>query len=468
MLFYVSYMLSPAPLTRHPHCAKISPMTEGSITKKLIFFAAPLFLGQLLQQLYNIIDSAVVGNVLGKESLAAVASTGSIVFLMVGFINGLFMGNNVIVGKRYGAKDHEGVTVAVHTGIAFSFAMGIVLVLGGTLLTPQILKLMGTPADVLPKSTLYLRIFFLGGLSNVVYNACCGVFQAMGDSKRPLYYLIVSTVVNTVLDILFVGFWGFGVGGAAAATVIAQTISAVLAFAKLLRVDGPHRIYLNKLRIHGETLKKELSVGLPTGIQNSVIAIGNVVVQSNINAFGSTAMAGSGSYFKLEGFVFLPIICMSMALTTFVSQNLGAGLYERVKKGTRIGATIGVISAEVIGVIVFLFAPLLLRMFSSDPDVLKVGATQAHTESLFYCLLALNHCLAGILRGAGKTKVPMTVMLSCWCLLRITYITVIVRFIPRVNVIFWAYPLTWSVSVIIFLIYYFKADWIHNFEKKAL
>lgn len=442
-------------------------MTEGSITKRLVFFAAPLFLGQLLQQLYNVVDSVVVGHIVGKEGLAAVSSTGSLVFLLVGFINGLFIGNNVLVGKRYGAKDNNGVSVAVHTGITFAFAMGIVLTAVGIGFTPGILRLMGTPENVLPKSVMYLRIYFMGGIANVLYAACCGVFQAVGDSKHPLYYLIVSAVINTILDIVLVGYAGYGVEGAAAATVVAQSISAVLAFTRLMTVDGPHRLYISKLRIDRDTLVKELSIGLPTGIQNSVIAIGNVVVQSNINAFGSVVMAGSGSYSKLEGFVFLPITCMSMALTTFVSQNIGAGLYDRVRAGARKGIAISVGCAELIGVIVFFFSPIFLKMFSNDPDVIKVGATQAATESLFFCLLSLNHCLAGVLRGAGKTKIPMAVMLSSWCLLRITYITIVIHFIPVVNVIFWAYPLTWSVSAIIFVIYYFKADWIHYFEKQA-
>ena len=440
-------------------------MTEGSITKKLITFAIPLFVGQLLQQLYNVVDSVVVGNVLGKEALAAVSTAGSLIFLMVGFITGLFMGGGVIIGKRYGAKDYEGVSIAAHTGITFALIMGVALTVVGFFATPIILGWMGTPENVMPSSVLYFRIYFLGGLGNVMYNACCGVFQAVGDSKHPLYYLIVSTVINTILDLLFVKFLGFGIGGAAAATIIAQFVSALLAFIRLTRVDGPHRIYISKLRIDRETLNKELKIGFPTGIQNSVIAIGNVVVQSNINAFGDIAMAGCGSYFKLEGFVFLPITCMSMALTTFVSQNLGAGQYDRVKKGARIGSIISVSCAELIGVLVFLLAPILLRMFSSESEVIAVGTSQARTESLFYCLLALNHCLAGILRGAGKTKVPMIVMLSSWCLLRITYITIIVRIIHKVNVIFWAYPLTWSASAIVFLIYYFRADWIHSFAK---
>ncbi len=444
----------------HGFLRDIYYMTQGSITKNLVLFAIPLFFGQLLQQLYNVVDSVVVGNVLGKEALAAVSTTGSLIFLMVGFINGLFMGNSVIIGKRYGAGDQKGVSVASHTGIAFAILMGIVMTVWGYFFTPTLLRWMGTPADVMPSSVLYFKIYFLGGLGNILYSASCGVFQAMGDSKRPLYYLIVSTVINTVLDIAFVQFFGLGIGGAALATVIAQFVSAILAFVKLTQVDGPHRIYIRKLIMDPDTLKKELMIGFPTGIQNSVIAIGNVVVQSNINAFGSVAMAGCGSYFKLEGFVFLPITCMCMALTTFVSQNLGANEVKRVKKGAVIGSVIGVSCAEFIGVIVFAFAPILLRMFSSEADVLMIGTTQARTESIFYCLLALSHCLASIYRGAGKTTIPMIVMLSSWCLLRITYITIIVHFIPVVNVIFWAYPLTWSVSSIVFAIYYFKGKWI--------
>lgn len=435
-------------------------MTEGSITKKLVGFAIPLFFGQLLQQLYNVVDSVVVGNVLGKEALAAVSTTGSLIFLMVGFINGLFMGSSVIIGKRYGAKDYDAVSIAVHTGITFAIGMGLVLTVVGYFFTPHLLKLMGTPKDVLPNSILYFKIFFLGGLGNVLYNACCGVFQAVGDSKRPLYYLAVSTVTNTILDILFVKFLGAGIGGAALATIIAQFLSALLAFVKLTRVEGPHRIILSKLRADKDTLFKELGLGFPTGIQNSVIAIGNVVVQSNINAFGSVAMAGCGSYFKLEGFVFLPIICMTMALTTFVSQNIGAGQFDRVKKGAYIGTFICAGSAEFIGVITFLFAPVLLRMFSQDPEVIAIGSMQSRTESLFFFVLATSHALASIFRGAGKTTVPMVVMLSSWCLLRITYITITVRLIPVINVIFWAYPLTWTVSTIIFIIYFYRVNWL--------
>lgn len=442
-------------------------MTEGRISKKIVMFALPIFLGQLLQQLYNVVDSIVVGRVLGKEALAAVSSSGNLIFLIVGFVNGLFIGSGVIIGKRYGAKDEEGVKTAAHTSVGFGLIMGVVLTALGLVITPILLRLMNTPADVLPNSILYFRIYFCGGIGIVMYNTCCGIFQAMGDSKHPLYYLITSAITNTVLDILFVGFLGFGIAGAAAATAVSQFLSATLAFVKLTKVDGPHRIVIRDIHIDPPTLKSELKLGLPTGVQNSVIAIANVIVQSNINTFGSDAMAGCGSFAKLEGFAFLPITSFSMALTTFISQNLGAKKYDRAKKGSRFGLVSGVILSELIGVVFYLCAPTLISLFTSEPAVIAIGTLQAHTETLFFFLLAYSHCMAGVLRGAGKTSVPMTVMLVCWCLIRITYITVALRFFPVIRTIFWAYPLTWCLSSIIFTIYYIKADWIHAFEKKA-
>ena len=443
-------------------------MTEGSISRKIVLFALPVFLGQLLQQLYNIVDSIVVGRVLGREALAAVSSSGSLIFLLVGFIQGLFIGAGVIIGKRYGAKEYEGVHVAVHTAIAFGLIMGPTLTLIGITATPSLLRLMGIPADVMPNSVIYFRVYFLGGLGSVMYNTCCGIFQAMGDSRHPLYYLMTSAITNTVLDILFVKFLGFGIAGAAAATVIAQFLSAGLAFYKLTQVDGEHRVRIRSIKIDPLTLKQELGLGLPTGIQNSVIAIANVIVQSNINAFGGIAMAGCGSYFKIEGFAFLPITSFSAALTTFISQNLGAKKFDRARSGARFGILMSVGIAELIGLTFFLFAPRFISLFSPDPEVIAFGVSQARTEALFYCLLALSHCMAGILRGAGKTTVPMFVMLACWCVIRITYITIAVRLFPVIETVFKAYPLTWSLSSIIFVIYYFRADWVHSFEKKAV
>lgn len=431
-------------------------MIEGHIKRSILLFALPIFLGQLMQQLYNIADSIIVGKCINAVALAAVSATGSLIFLFTGFVQGLFVGMGVIIGIRFGAGDYKALSKAAHTGVAFGFIAGFAMTVAGVALTPWVLELMGTPDDVMGDAVLYLRIFFIGGIFSVVYNTCCGVFQAVGDSRHPLYYLVISSLLNIALDMLFIMVLGIGIAGAAIATVIAQLVAALLAFTKLLRVDGPHRISIKEIKIDVSMLKDELALGIPSGIQNSVISLANVIVQANINAFDSLAMAGCGSYSKLEGFAFLPIVSFAMALTTFVSQNIGARQYDRARSGARFGILSGVIGAEIIGAIMFIFAPFFVSFFSDDPEVIAFGVKQARVECLFYCLLSYNHTMAGVLRGAGKTKVPMAVMLICWCLIRITYITIAVRLVPVITTIFIAYPLTWSLSAILFTIYYLK------------
>lgn len=339
-------------------------MTEGKISQKIILFAFPIFLGRLFQQLYNVIDSLVVGNVLGKEALAAVSSTGSLIFLIVGFINGIFVGASVIISHYFGANDEEKLSTAVHTTIAFSFIAGILITIVGVRFTPLFLRWMGTPHDVFKDAVTYLRLYFTGGIGIVMYNACMGIFQAVGDSKRPLYYLIIASIINVVLDILLVAVYDFGIAGAAIATVISQFVSLLLAFIKLTRVDGCYRVYIKRIGLDLNMLKRLIKIGFPTGVQNSVISFANVIVQTNINSFGSVAMAGSGSYSKLEGFSFLPITSFSLALTTFIGQNLGAKKYERAKKGARFGVIAGVILAEITGIFIWIFAPKLIRFFN--------------------------------------------------------------------------------------------------------
>lgn len=441
-------------------------MTEGSIPRKILFFAFPLFLGNLFQQLYNTADSLIVGNFIGSDALAAVSSSGSLIFLLVGFFNGISVGAGVVIARYYGARDKEAVERAVHTTVAFGITAGIALTVLGIGATPFILKLMGTPSDVLPSSTLYFRIYFCGSIAFVLYNIFVGILQSTGDSKHPLVYLIISSLVNIALDLLFVAVLGLGVGSAALATVISQFISAILCFIRLVRSKEEFRLNVRSIRFDLPMLKEVIQNGLPTGLQNSIIAFANVVVQSNINAFGKMAVAGCGSYSKVEGFGFLPINCFVMALTTFISQNLGAKQYDRAKKGARFGILCSISLAEVIGIFIYIFAPVLIGAFNNDPQVVAYGVAQAHTITLFYFLLACSHCLAAICRGAGRSIVPMLVMLLCWCIIRVSYITIIVHFIPKIEMIFWAYPLTWSLSTLIFIIYYFKSDWVHAYEKK--
>lgn len=440
-------------------------LTQGSIYKKLLLFALPILVGQIFQQLYNTIDSLIVGHYLGDQALAAVSSSGSLIFMMVGFFQGVAMGAGVIIAKEFGAKNYKSMNLALHTDVAFGLAAGIILTVAGVAFTPSILGWMNTPVDVLPESVRYFRTYFCGAVFSIMYNIFVGILQAVGDSRHPLIYLIISSVTNVVLDLVFVGGFGLGVGAAALATIISQALSALLCLIKLLRAPEEYRLVMKKIRFHWESLKNIVRFGLPSGVQNSVIALANLVVQSSINSFGDAAMAGCGSYFKIEGFAFLPVTCFAQGLSTFVGQNLGAKKYDRVKKGVRFGILCSVSMAELIGIVVWVFAPVLIGLFSDTPEVIEFGVRQAKVEALFYCMLALAHCVAGVMRGAGKAKVPMIIMLSFWCVLRVSYITTALHFYPHIEVVFSAYPLTWSTSCIAFLIYFFKADWIHSFER---
>lgn len=446
------------------HSARVN-MLEGPIWKGLIAFAAPIFLGNLFQQLYNTADTLIVGNFLGKEALAAVGSSANLIQLMIGFLQGISMGAGVLIAKSYGAKDMKSLQRAIHTAVAFGVLGGLLLMAVGVGLTPTILRWMDTPPDVLPESIAYFRTFFCGALAMSLYNISTGILQNVGDSRHPLYYLIISSVINVVLDLVFVGVLGFGVASAALATVISQFVSAVLCLRQLVTTTDVYRVELRKVRLHPDTFRDVLRFGLPSGVQGSVISLANVMVQANINAFGSNAMAGCGAHSKIEGFVFLPVACFTMGLSTFVGQNLGAKQHDRVRQGSRFGMICCLLMAEVIGVLMYVFAPQLISLFNQDPDVIAFGVMQSRTVTLFYFLLAMSHCLTGIMRGAGKATVPMLVMLASWCLFRVAYITVMVNWIPDIRVVFSAYPVTWTISTAILLIYYLKADWIHTFDR---
>ena len=441
-------------------------MTEGNVKKLILQFAVPIFFSQLFQQLYNTADSLIVGRFLGKRSLAAVSSSGPLIFLLVSFFTGTAAGAGVVISRYFGAKDEKRVARAVHTNVAFGLVAGIVVTLIGVIFTPAILELMKTDPSVLPDSIAYFRYYFLGVLANVMYNIFTSIMNAVGDSRRPMMYLIFSSVLNILLDLLFIGVFRMGVAWAAIATTISQLVSALLCLKRLLKKGTIYQISIHKIRFHRDMLGEILKYGLPTGVQNSVIGLANVILQSNINSFGEDAMAGYGSYVKLEGFAFLPITCFSMAMTTFIGQNLGAGEHDRAKEGARFGIAMSLILAETIGVIMFLAVPQLIKMFNADPEVVRLGTRQGRTEALFYFLLAFSHIIAGICRGAGKGIVPMFIMLSVWCVFRIAYITVMMYFVHDIGLIYWAYPLTWGISSVIYLIYYLKSDWVHGYGAK--
>ncbi len=445
-------------------------MTEGRPEKVIVSFALPIFVSQLFQQLYNTADAWIVGHFLGTEELAAVTSSGSLIFLLISFFFGMAMGAGVVISRYFGARDYEKVSRAVHTAVSVSLIIGVALSLFGVFFTPQILAWMKTDPDVMDSSVLYLRYYFSGAIALVMYNTFKGIMNAVGDSRRPLIYLIISSLTNIFLDWLFIGVLGKGVAWAAIATAISQLLSAVLCLIQLAKRGNVYSLSVRKLRIHGDMLKEILKYGIPSGVQNSVIGFANVMVQTNINTFGKYAMAACGSYAKVEGFAFLPITSFSMAMTTYIGQNLGAKEYDRARKGARFGIFSSIILAELIGTVIFIFAPQFIGFFNNDSEnamkVIEIGVQQCRIEAFFYCVLAFSHCIAGICRGAGKATVPMIVMLTVWCAFRILYITVAMQIMHDIRLLFIAYPLTWVISSVIFLIYYLKSDWIHGFEKK--
>lgn len=442
----------------------VKDMTQGNPYSQIIAFALPIFLSQVFQQLYNTADTLIVGRFLGTNALAAVSSSGTLIFLLVSFFNGTSMGAGVVVSKYFGAKDNDKISRAIHTNIVFSLLCGVVLTLVGVFLTPTFLVWMKTDPDVLPEAIEYFRYFFLGSLAMIMYNACRGIMSALGDSKRPLYYLIFSSLLNVALDVLFVAGFGWGVWSAAVATVLSQAASVVLCLRHLLVKDQIYSVQLKKLRIDKAMLLEILRYGLPAGVQNSVIAFANTIVQTQINSFGKYATAAYGTHGKIEGFAFLPIVSFNMAISTFISQNLGAGLYDRVKQGARFGTVAAVLMAELVGVLCYIFAPQLIGLFDSNAEVIRLGTMQARTVSLFFFLLAYSHSIAAVCRGAGKAFVPMFIMLGVWCVLRICYIAYVSHTFGELSYIYWAYPITWAISSVMYLIYYLKGNWIHGFD----
>ncbi len=452
--------------TQTKKTSHIKDMTAGNPYSLMLGFALPVFFSQVFQQLYNTADAWIVGKFLGTNALAAVTSSGTLIFLMISFFMGIAMGGGVVISRYFGAGDQEQVSRAIHTVLAFGIVSGLILTVVGVICTPIFLVWMQTDPEVMPEAVEYFRYYFLGALAMVMYNICRSVMNALGDSRRPLYYLIFSSVLNVVLDLLFIAVFHQGVWAAATATVISQAASVVLCMAHLLRKGNIFTVEWKKIRFHKAMLSEIIRYGFPSGVQNSVIGFANVIVQSQINSFGKLAMAAYGTHAKIEGFAFLPITSFNMASTTFISQNLGAKQYDRAKKGARFSIYAAVLLAEATGVFYYIFAGQMVGLFDQTPGVIALGIKQAHTVALFYFLLAFSHSIAAVCRGAGKAFVPMCIMLSVWCVVRIAYIMLVMNITGEIGHIYWAYPITWGISSVIYLIYYLKSDWVHGFEKK--
>lgn len=435
-------------------------MTEGNIAKQLFFFSIPLILGNLLQQLYNTADSIVVGNFVGSNALAAVGSGTVLINLIIAFSQGTAVGAGVVIAQYIGAKHKEKLSEAVHTSVAIALIIGAALSLFGVLFSKTLLIWMKTPKEVLNESVVYLRIYFAGLIFNVIYNMAAGIMNAAGNSKRSLRYLAYASVTNIILDLLFVGLLKMGIMGAALATDISQLLSGILSMLFLMRVNEDYKVTLKKIKLHKESAKKIIRVGLPTGLQNTVISISNVLVQSGINGFGATAMAGFGAYLKVDGFNILPVLSFSMAATTFVGQNYGAGKIDRVKKGMWI--TLGMVTLYTIvtGALLLIFSHQIIRLFSADTAVIAYGADAMKYFCPFYFVLGILNCLAGTVRGTGKTMPPMIIMLISMCIFRIFWIQLALPRIGTIEGIYMLYPISWAIGAAMMVLYTIFGKWI--------
>lgn len=431
-------------------------MTAGSIVKQLLLFAMPLMLGNIFQLLYNTVDVFVVGKFVGTEALAAVGSTTMIVNMAVFFFNGFSIGAGVIIGQYFGARDTERLHRAVETTMAMTFIFCVLFTAAGYGMVNSMLRFMATPDDVMNDATIYLHIYFLGIAGLLIYNMGSGILRAVGNTVMPLFFLILTSLLNIVLDLAFVIGLHAGIAGVAYATILSQFISAVLVLGLLTRTGEIYRFSWKDMQIDTELLKMIFSVGLPAGIQSVITAFSNVFVQAYVNVFGSACMAGWGCYNKLDQFIMLPMQSMSMAATTFVSQNIGAGKEERANEGTIKAVTISVLVTGGVALGLFLFAEGAVGLFTNDPAVIDFGALFLHANVFFLLANCVNHVLAGALRGRGDSRGPMFIMLLAFVALRQTYLFIVTRFIANTPVLVgFGYPVGWVSCMIIEVTYFF-------------
>ncbi len=436
-------------------------MTQGKIVPLLIEFAIPLMLGNLLQQLYNTVDTWVVGNYVGDSAFSAVGNIGPIINLLIGFFMGLSTGAGVVISQYYGAKREDSVQDTVHTALMITLILGVVFTAVGIVMTPTMLKIMNMPtAEIHAEATTYLTIYFSGMLSLMTYNMGSGILRAVGDSLRPFYFLAVSAVTNTILDLVFVLVFKMGVAGVALATVLAQTLSAALIIITLFRLDNCVRLHPKKLRIHFLMLKKILKVGIPAALQMAITSFSNIFVQSYINHFGDACMGGWTAYSKIDQFLLLPMQSISLASTTFVGQNLGVNQVERAKKGVRTAMLLSIASMLILMVPVLIFAEPLVTFFNDNPDIIRNGALFLRLMSPFYVFCCVNQIYAGALRGAGDSKAPMFIMVGCFVVFRQIYLYVMANYLgnPMLGIVF-GYPAGWLLCSLITFLYFRFSHW---------
>ena len=439
-----------------PKSKKDVDMTQGNITRHIISFALPLLIGNVFQQLYNTVDTWVVGNFVSNEAFSAVGTVGPIINMLIGFFMGLSSGAGVVISQYYGARRYEEVQKTVHTAIIMTMVIGVVFTGVGIAMIPYMLQLMKTPTEVIPESTAYLTIYFSGILGLMLYNIGAGILRAVGDSKRPFYFLVVCAVMNTILDLVFVLYFNMGVEGVALATILSQSVSALLVMITLMRSDSCIKLQIRSLKIHWSMLGKIFRVGIPAALQMAITSFSNIFVQSYINYFGADAMSGWTAYSKVDQLLFLPMQSIALASTTFVGQNLGRNQVDRAREGVRKALTIALASTAVMMVPVLVFSGPIVSFFNSKEEVIRYGTVLLRWLSPFYLLCCFNQIYSGALRGAGNSRAPMIIMLGSFVAFRQVYLFAMSRIWNEIIPIAMGYPAGWLLCSSITAVYFHK------------
>ncbi|MEG1191968.1 MAG: MATE family efflux transporter [Clostridia bacterium] len=449
--------------------ARSADLTQGVIWKEMLIFFVPIMLGTFFQQLYNTVDAVVVGQFVGKEALAAVGGSASILInLLVGFFVGLSSGATVIISQYHGARDHDAVGRSVHTAMALALACGLVLMVVGIVFAPQMLRVMRTPEETIADSATYMRIYFVGVIPALIYNIGSGVLRAVGDSRRPLYFLIVCCVANIVLDLLFVVGFHMGVAGAAWATILSMAASAALVVGSLMRTPHSYQLHIRKIRFDRAILGRVMRIGMPAGLQSVLYSVSNLLIQSSINAFGTDAVAAWATFGKIDGLLWMILSAFGIAATTFVGANYGAKRMDRVKKSVVAALVMAFASAFAMSVVVHFGGRVFYRLFTADEAVVELGLRMMSAITPFYFTYVAIEILSGALRGMGDALKPM--LLTCFgiCVLRVVWILVIVPFAPVVEMVALSYPVTWVITSALFAWYYLKGSWRKRIQAQIL
>ena len=437
-------------------------ITEGVIWKQILLFFFPILLGSFFQQMYNTVDTVIVGRFVGTGALAAVGASGPILSLINGFFLGVSTGATVIMSQYCGACDREGISRALHTGIALALTLGILIMVLGVGMAPKILRLIGTPESCLEDASRYCRILFGGAVFSMLYNMGSGILRAMGDSRRPMIFLIVCCAVNILADLLFVWVLDLGVTGAAVATVLAQAISALLVLVTLLRQKDEAKLELKKIRFHGPLLRTILQIGIPAGIQLMMFDFSNLIVQSSINSFGEAAVAAWVAYGKADGISWMISGAFGVAVTTFVGQNFGAQKYDRMRRSVWVCLGLALLLEGSFALLEFLFREPLLGLFSTDREVISIGARMMARIVLFNVVFLPIEIFGGAMRGTGYALVPTVIMILCVCVTRVLWVTLLVSRVHTIEMLCLAYPITWSLCAAVFAAVYFRGNWLRS------